>query len=82
MARLNPKRRAQLAALKWSIDRNPTTQAETGHVRSIWNDSAKVHRMQEQRYKPDRMRPLTSVIGRIQDGRVVTKSGTERWSKS
>jgi len=82
MARLNPKRRAQLKALKMSIERNPTSQVSVGHVRSTWNDPAKVHRSQEQRFQPDRMRPLKSIVGRIQDGRVVPKGGSSRWGKS
>lgn len=79
MARLNPKRRAQLKALKWSIDRNPSTQVETGHVRSIWNDPAKVYRVKEQTYKPDRMSPLVDRPGRVSNGKFVPASGPKRF---
>jgi len=72
MARLNPKRRAQLKALKMSVERNPSTQVTTGHVRSTWNDPAKVHRMAEQVFQPDRMRPT---------GLTRAKSGFKRWGE-
>lgn len=73
MARLNPKRRAQLRALKEAGERNPSTQVTIGHVRSIWNDPAKVHRAKEQHFKPDRMRPT---------GLVTLDKGLKRWAKS
>ena len=83
MARLNGKRRRQLAATRarheLAVELNPTTQAQTGDARSIWNDNAKVHRAKEQRFRPDRPRLLIEKFGRVQGNRVVPKARSKRW---